>query len=104
MKVDDRTALLAVAKGEIDAFDVSDPDVAIAASKSTDPNVRFVKSRTDKSPFVLWFNMRRKPLDDWGAPGAALRHRRERDFQGPVRRAGRADPQLPAALDVRLQR
>jgi peptide/nickel transport system substrate-binding protein len=64
MKVDDRTALLAVAKGEIDAFYVSDPDVAIAASKNTDPNVRFVKSQYGQSPFTLWFNMRRKPLDD----------------------------------------
>jgi peptide/nickel transport system substrate-binding protein len=64
MKVDDRTALLAVAKGELDAFYVADPDVAIAASKNTDPNVRFVKSQYGQSPFTIWFNMRRKPLDD----------------------------------------
>ena len=64
MKVDDRTAALAIAKGEIDAFYVSDPDVAIAASKNTDPNVKFVKSQYGQSPFTLWFNMRRKPLDD----------------------------------------
>ncbi|MBV9329199.1 MAG: ABC transporter substrate-binding protein [Chloroflexi bacterium] len=64
MKVDDRTALLAVSKGEIDAFYVSDPDVAIEASKSTDPNVRFIKSAFGQSPFTLWFNMRRQPLDD----------------------------------------
>ncbi|MFN8521603.1 MAG: ABC transporter substrate-binding protein [Chloroflexota bacterium] len=64
MKVDDRTALLAVAKGEIDAFYVADPDVAISASKSTDPNVKFVKSSFGQSPFTIWFNMRRKPLDD----------------------------------------
>jgi peptide/nickel transport system substrate-binding protein len=64
MKVDDRTALLAVAKGELDAFYVSDPDVAIEASRSTDPNVRFLKSAFGQSPFTLWFNMRRPPLDD----------------------------------------
>ena len=64
MKVDDRTALLAVAKGEIDSFYISDPDVAISASKSTDPNVRFVKSAFGQSPFIVWFNMRRKPMDD----------------------------------------
>ncbi len=64
MKVDDRTALLAVGKGELDAFYVSDPDVAIEASRTTDPNVRFVKSAFGQSPFTLWFNMRRKPLDD----------------------------------------
>jgi ABC-type transport system substrate-binding protein len=64
MKVDDRTALLAVAKGELDAFYVSDPDVAIEASKNTDPNVRFMKSAFGQSPFTLWFNMRRPPLDD----------------------------------------
>jgi peptide/nickel transport system substrate-binding protein len=64
MKVDDRTALLAVGKGELDAFYISDPDVAIEASKSSDPNIRFVKSASGQSPFTLWFNMRRKPLDD----------------------------------------
>src|SRR3954453_24234721 len=64
MKVDDRTAALAISKGEIDAFYVSDPDVAIAASKNTDPNVKFIKSQYGQSPFTLWFNMRRKPLDD----------------------------------------
>ncbi len=64
MKVDDRTALLAVSKGEIDSFYIADPDVAIAASKSTDPNVRFVKSAYGQAPFIVWFNMRRKPLDD----------------------------------------
>ena len=64
MKVDDRTALLAIAKGEIDSFYISDPDVAITASKSTDPNVRFIKSQYGQSPFNVWFNMRRKPLDD----------------------------------------
>jgi len=64
MKVDDRTALLAVAKGEIDSFYVSDPDVAISASKNTDPNVRFIKSASGQSPFTIWFNMRRKPMDD----------------------------------------
>jgi peptide/nickel transport system substrate-binding protein len=64
MKVDDRTALLAVARGELDAMYISDPDVAIAASKNTDPNVRFVKSAFGQSPFTLWFNTRRKPLDD----------------------------------------
>jgi len=64
MKVDDRTALLAVGRGEIDAFYVSDPDVAIEASKSSDPNIRFLKSAFGQSPFTLWFNMRRKPLDD----------------------------------------
>jgi peptide/nickel transport system substrate-binding protein len=64
MKVDDRTALLAVSKGEIDSFYVSDPDVAISASKSTDPNVRFIKSAFGQSPFIVWFNMRRKPMDD----------------------------------------
>jgi peptide/nickel transport system substrate-binding protein len=64
MKVDDRTALLAVSKGELDAMYISDPDVAIAASKNTDPNVRFLKSAFGQSPFTLWFNMRRPPLDD----------------------------------------
>lgn len=64
MKFDDRTAVLAVAKGEIDAFPISDPDVAIAASKSTDPNMRFIKAQYGEAPFQCWFNMRRKPLDD----------------------------------------
>jgi peptide/nickel transport system substrate-binding protein len=64
MKVDDRTAVLAVSRGELDAMYISDPDVAISASKNSDPNVRFIKSAFGQSPFTLWFNMRRKPLDD----------------------------------------
>ncbi len=63
-KVDDRTALLAIAKGEIDSFYIADPDVAISASKNTDPNVRFIKSAFGQSPFTIWFNMKKKPLDD----------------------------------------
>lgn len=64
MKVDDRTALLAIAKGEIDSFYITDPDVATSAAKNTDPNVRFIKSAYGQAPFYCWFNMRRKPLDD----------------------------------------
>ena len=64
MKVDGRTALLAVAKGELDAYYIADPDVAIAASKNTDPNLKFVQSSFGQSPFTVWFNMRRKPFDD----------------------------------------
>ncbi|HEV7662336.1 MAG TPA: ABC transporter substrate-binding protein [Chloroflexota bacterium] len=64
MKVDDRTALLAVAKGELDAMYISDPDVAITASKNSDPNVKFIKSAYGQAPFTLWFNTRRPPLDD----------------------------------------
>ena len=64
MKVDGRTAMLAVAKGELDAYYIADPDVAIAASKNTDPNLKFVQSSFGQSPFTVWFNMRRKPFDD----------------------------------------
>lgn len=64
MKVDARTAMLAISRGELDAYYVADPDVATAASKNTDPNVKFVKSAFGQSPFTIWFNMRRKPLDD----------------------------------------
>jgi peptide/nickel transport system substrate-binding protein len=64
MKVDGRTAMLAVAKGELDAYYIADPDVAIAASKNTDPNLKFIKSAYGQSPFTVWFNLRRKPFDD----------------------------------------
>ena len=64
MAVDDRTAALAISKGEIDAFYVADPDIAAAAAKASQPNVRFVKAQHGISPFQTWFNMRRKPLDD----------------------------------------
>jgi peptide/nickel transport system substrate-binding protein len=63
-KIDDRAAPLAVSKGELDAFYLSDPDAMIAAAKNTDPNVTFHKSAAGQAPYVQFFNMRRKPLDD----------------------------------------
>lgn len=64
MSIDDRTASLALSKAEIDAYYISDPNVAITDSKSSDPNVKFLKAQYGTSPFNCWFNMRRKPLDD----------------------------------------
>jgi len=64
MAVDDRTAALAISKGEIDAFYVADPDIAASAASNPQPNVRFMKAQFGISPFQTWFNMRRKPLDD----------------------------------------
>ncbi len=64
MAVDDRTASLAISKGEIDAFYIADPNIAITASKGSDPKVKFIKAQYGMSPFNTWFNLRRKPLDD----------------------------------------
>ncbi len=63
-RVDDRAAILAVAKGELDEYYIADPDVAIGVAKNTDPNVRFFKSQFGQSPWSAQFNMKRKPLDD----------------------------------------
>ena len=43
-KVDDRAAMLAVAKGELDAYYLSDPDLMTQAAKNPDPNTTFLKS------------------------------------------------------------
>jgi peptide/nickel transport system substrate-binding protein len=91
MKVDDRTAMLAVSKGELDAFYVADPDVAIAASKASDPNVKFVKSAHGQSPFTIWFNTRRKPLDDIRVR-QALRHAIDAEAIAKNLFGGLADP------------
>jgi peptide/nickel transport system substrate-binding protein len=64
MSVDDRTASLAISKGEIDAYYIADPNIAITASKANDANVVFNKAKYGISPFNVWFNMKRKPLDD----------------------------------------
>ncbi len=63
-KVDDRAAVLAVAKGELDAYYLADPDVAASVAKNPDPNVRFLKSQFGQSPMTIWYNMKKKPLDD----------------------------------------
>lgn len=64
MAVDDRTASLAISKGEIDAFYIADPNIAITASKDSDPKVKFMKAQYGTSPFNTWFNLKRPPLDD----------------------------------------
>lgn len=64
MDIDAQTASLAISKAEIDAYYVADPNVAITDSKSTDPNLKFMKAQYGTSPFNTWFNMRRKPFDD----------------------------------------
>ncbi|HUX87324.1 MAG TPA: ABC transporter substrate-binding protein [Chloroflexota bacterium] len=64
MAVDDRTASLAISKGEIDAFYIADPNIAITASKANDPKVKFMKAQFGISPFNTWFNLKRPPLDD----------------------------------------
>lgn len=63
-KLDDRAAVLAVAKGELDAFYIADPDVALSVAKSTDPNTTFLKSEFGQSPYWFAFNLKKKPLDD----------------------------------------
>jgi peptide/nickel transport system substrate-binding protein len=63
-KVDDRTAVLAIAKGELDAFYIADPDIAANVAKNPDPNSRFLTSVAGQSPFSVAFNINRKPLDD----------------------------------------
>ena len=64
LKLDDRAAVLAVAKGELDGCYIADPDVALSVAKAPDPNTVFIKSALGQSPFTLWFNLRRKPFDD----------------------------------------
>ena len=63
-RVDDRAAILAVAKGELDEYYIADPDVAISVAKNTDPNTRFFKSQFGQSPWSATFNLKHKPLDD----------------------------------------
>jgi peptide/nickel transport system substrate-binding protein len=63
-RVDDRAAVLAVAKGELDEYYIADPDVASNVAKNPDPNVRFFKSQFGQSPWSASFNLKRKPLDD----------------------------------------
>ena len=63
-KVDDKAAVLAVAKGELDAYYLSDPDIAASVAKNPDPNTKFYKSAFGQSPMTIWFNMKKKPLDD----------------------------------------
>ena len=63
-KVDDRAAVLAVARGELDAYYLSDPDIAASVAKNPDPNTRFLKSQFGQAPMTIWFNMKKKPLDD----------------------------------------
>ncbi|HET8629198.1 MAG TPA: ABC transporter substrate-binding protein [Thermomicrobiales bacterium] len=64
MRVDDRAAVLAIAKGELDAYYIADPDVALGVAKNPDPNTHFFKSQFGQSPWSASFNMKRKPLDD----------------------------------------
>lgn len=63
-KVEDRAAVLAIAKGELDAFYIADPDVATSVAKNPDPNTRFLKSASGQSPVTVYFNLNRRPLDD----------------------------------------
>jgi ABC-type transport system substrate-binding protein len=63
-KIDDRAAILAVAKGELDAFYISEPDIAIDVSKKTDPNTTFVKADFGQSPYWIAFHMKKPPLDN----------------------------------------
>ncbi len=63
-KLDDRSAGLAVAKGELDAFYIDDPDVALSFAKTPDPNTVFRKAEFGTSPYWLAYNLKRKPLDD----------------------------------------
>ena len=65
--------MLAVAKGELDAYYLSDPDLMAQAAKNPDPNTDFLKSNAGQAPFTLWFNTQRKPLDDIRVR-QALRH------------------------------
>jgi peptide/nickel transport system substrate-binding protein len=90
-KIDDRAAPLAVAKGELDAFYLSDPDAMIAASKNTDPNVIFHKSAAGQAPYVQFFNMRRKPFDDIRVRHA-LRHAIDNEGIAKELFGGLADP------------
>ena len=63
-KIDDRAATLAVAKGELDAYYLSDPDLMIQAATKPDPNTQFLKSAHGQAPYIIFFNSRRKPFDD----------------------------------------
>ena len=90
-KLDDRAAPLAVSKGELDAFYLSDPDAMIAASKNTDPNVIFHKSAAGQAPYIQFFNMRRKPFDDLRVR-QALRHAIDNESIAKELFGGLADP------------
>jgi len=63
-KVDDKAAMLAVAKGALDAYYLSDPDLMTQAATKPDPNTTFLKAEHGIAPYIIWFNMRRKPFDD----------------------------------------
>ncbi|MBI3978065.1 MAG: hypothetical protein HY331_07765 [Chloroflexi bacterium] len=63
-KVDDRTTVLAVAKGELDAFYIDDPDVALDVAKNTPKGAKFFKAEYGQSPYWLAYNMKKKPFDD----------------------------------------
>lgn len=63
-RVDDRAAILAVAKGELDEYYIADPDIANNVAKNPDPNVRFFKSESGQSPWSASFNQKRPYLSD----------------------------------------
>ncbi len=61
---DDRTSVLAVGKGELDAFYISDTDVALDVAKNTPPGTKFIKAQFGEGPNWCAFNMKKKPFDD----------------------------------------
>jgi peptide/nickel transport system substrate-binding protein len=90
-RVDEKAAMLAVAKGELDAYYLSDPDLLAQVAKSTDPNTYFLKSNAGQAPFTLWFNTQRKPLDDLRVR-QALRHAVDNEAIGRDLFGGLAQP------------
>jgi peptide/nickel transport system substrate-binding protein len=63
-KVDERTSVLAVSAGELDAFYINDTDLALDVSKNPPKNTKFIKAAQGQSPNWLAFNMKRQPFDN----------------------------------------
>jgi peptide/nickel transport system substrate-binding protein len=64
VKVDGRSAVLAVATGELDGYYIDEPDVALDVQENTDPNTTFVPAEKGQAPYWIAFNFNRPPLDD----------------------------------------
>lgn len=64
LSIDPNSTALAIARGELDAFYVDDPDMAIDLSTNPDPGTTFMKAEAGQATYWLAFHMQKPPLDD----------------------------------------
>ena len=91
VKVDPRTSVLSVSTGELDAFYIDSPDVALDAQSNTPPNTVFMPSEFGQSPLWIAFNTLKPPLDDVRVR-QALRYAIDEELIAEELFGGLADP------------